>query len=88
LSNDFDIEWTLHLRELRHTHAPGLRREEAGYDRIEFHSSKGVVAERHISTPWGVASLQLKVEKFIAALLILTKLLDSIVGGASVTLPR
>jgi hypothetical protein len=27
--------------------------EEAGYDRIEFHSSNGVVAERHISTPLG-----------------------------------
>jgi hypothetical protein len=31
-----------------------LRREEAGYDRIEFHSSKRVVAERHISTPWAI----------------------------------
>jgi hypothetical protein len=30
-----------------------LRREEAGCDRIEFHSSvSSVVAERHISTPW------------------------------------
>src|ERR1700730_19291953 len=29
-----------------------LRREEAACDRIEFHSSSGVVAERHISTPW------------------------------------
>jgi hypothetical protein len=29
-----------------------LRREKAGCDRIEFHSSSGVVAERHISTPW------------------------------------
>jgi hypothetical protein len=35
-----------------------------------------------------VARLQLQVEKFIAALLILTNLLGSILGGASVTLPR
>jgi hypothetical protein len=40
------------LRELRDIAARWLRREEAGCDRIEFHPSSGVVAERHISTPW------------------------------------
>jgi hypothetical protein len=48
LPNDFDMDWRSFCGNLKMSTLDGCD----GKKRIEFHSSSGVMAERHVSTPW------------------------------------